>query len=153
MADALPPINLDLNGAGDPVVIVGEAEVSDRKVLLDLAPSLLDEQFVRAYAQILNHLARGYQYSVILDPEAFKASYLAKLAAEDHEQEPEAGEVRLSNYGKPDFDAIKPPEMDGDTLVFYAEDSYLGIPYRVEAPASKSALSEPVYTPMDMDAE
>jgi hypothetical protein len=150
MAEALPPIEFDENAAGVPIVIVGEVQVQELSKLLDTAPALLDPNYVAVYAQLVNHLAKGYSYNVIMDPDAFRTAYMEKRNAEDPDAPVNPAVPRLRNFGIPDFDSITTPAIDGDKLVFFAEDLFLGIPYRAEAPATHSAIGEPVYLPVEM---
>lgn len=149
MADGLPPISFELAGSGAPYVIVGDQEANDLEQLLLLAPNLADPHWLRARAQLINHLASGFEYEVILDPPGFEAAYMAQYNSEDPEEEVGPGEVRLIHYGVPDFTAIQPPAMEGDTLVFYAREAYLGVPYRVEADRTGAAQ----YSPMALSPE
>lgn len=148
MADALPPIGLDYR-AGAPHVIVGEQSAGDYDALLTLAPALSDPHWIRVRAQAVNHLAHGYDYDVILDPGAFKEAYLEEYDAEDPEAHPLPGQRNLRGFGVPQFDAIEAPKLEGDTLVFFATETYLGIPYRVVAKPGEA----PVYMPVPMGAE
>lgn len=148
MADGLPPISLEVANSGSPYVIVGEAQASDYDALMALAPALLEPDWIRVRAQLINHISNGYEYAVILDPEEFKEKYLAEFEAEDADTPAAPGQRRLRAFGKPDFDQIEPPKMDGDSLVFFAVDSYLGIPYRA---VSDGAGTELTYTPMVMN--
>lgn len=76
----LPQIDMALQVGDQPVVIVGETPVTEPARLLELAPVLLEPDFAAAYAQLVNHLAHGYEYSVILDPDAYEADYRADYA-------------------------------------------------------------------------
>lgn len=150
MADGLPPISLEVASGGAPYVIVGEAQATSYDALVNLAPALLDPNWIRVRAQLLNHISNGYEYEVIIDPAEFKEKYLAEFDAEDAEAAVIAGQRRLRAFGKPDFDLIEPPKMDGETLTFYAVESYLGIPYRVVQSGAGPELS---YTPMVMSQD
>ena len=149
MADGLPPISLELSGSGAPYVIVGEQQVSDLETLLRLAPGLAAPEWVKARAQLTNHMATGFEYEVILDPQAFEAAYMAQYNTEDPDEDVGPGVIRLIHYGVPDFTEIAPPAMEGSTLVFYAREAHLGVPYRVEVPEGGTAT----YTPMALSPE
>ncbi|MEP5730391.1 MAG: hypothetical protein ABJL67_13605 [Sulfitobacter sp.] len=145
MADGLPPLNIDVNAAGTPVVIVDGQEVHDVSSLVDLAPNVVEPKYARAYARLVNHLSHGYKYNVIMDPEAFEADYRIRFDAEDPDEKTVAGQVRLRNYGLPDFNAISPPSFEGKTLIFFAENAYLGVPYRVEVQTAVTSMGKPTY--------
>ncbi len=146
MADGLPPISMDFTAEGTPVVMVAEAEARDLAQVLSLAPALGDPKWLRAYVRVANHLAKGDRFDPIMDPVAFEAAYRAAYAAEDADEAPVPGNARLHNYGLPDFAVIKPPAMEGDTLVFYARNTFMGIPYKVTMPKG----GEPSYEPVAM---
>lgn len=146
MADGLPPISMQYDQTGAPIVIVEQARAADLADVIRLAPALSDPHWVRAYARVVNHLAQGDKFGLIVDPAAFEAKYRAAFDAENPDEEPQAGVMRLRNFGIPDFGAIKPPEMQGGDLVFYAENTFMGIPYR----AVMAEGAEPVYTPVAM---
>lgn len=146
MADGLPPLHMDINSSGAAVVVVDGQEIQDISGLVDLAPNIVDPKFARAYARLVNHLAYAYEYNVIMDPETFEASYREKYESEDPDEKVMAGQVRLRNYGLPDFSAIQPPMIDGNKLIFFAESAYLGVPYRVEAGTAVSTIGQPKYT-------
>jgi len=151
MVDDLPPISFVENNDGAAIVRIAAVEVDSRAELLDVAPFLLDPEHVVLYAQAVNHLAHGYDFIVIEDPAAFKKAYDEKLAEEAKDPGPHPGVARrLSTFGRPDLDQITAPAIDGDKLTFYAEQVFLGIPYKVEAAASQTAIGEPSYKPMEM---
>lgn len=146
MADGLPPMEMDFGDNGAPVVIVEQAQVGDMAGLIEAAPALMEPKWVFALAQMANHLAQGDDYELIVDPEAFKAGYMEAYEAEDPEEQVGPGAIRLHNFGIPDFAAIHPPKMDGNTLVFFAENVFMGIPYRAEMKAG----GQPIYAPVAM---
>lgn len=149
MAEDIPYIGFGLSAEGEAVVTVGPAEYLTHEALLDVAPYLLDPQHAALYAKAVNHFAHGFEYEVIEDPAAFKGAYLAQLEQEkggDWDQTI----AQLSDYGTPDFDLIAAPAISGDDLVFFARDEYSGVPYRVTAKVSQSAIGEPDYEPMAM---
>lgn len=146
MADMLPPIEMDFGANGAPTVIVEEAEAADLDGVLKLAPALSDPKWVRALARVANHLAHGDDYALIVDPAEFEKKYREAYDAEDPDEEVGPGTIRLHNFGIPDFTAIHPPMMEGDKLIFFAENVFMGIPYRAEMPSG----AEPDYQPVDM---
>lgn len=144
MSDGLPPISMDFTDAGAPVVIVAEARAADLDEALRLAPALSDPKWLKALAQVANHLAKGDQFEPILDPAAFQAAYMAAYNAEDPDAEPVPGNTRLHDYGLPDFSQIAAPAMKGNTLIFFARNTFMGIPYKVTMPLDGEAVYEPV---------
>lgn len=144
MADELPPIEMDFAPDGAPVVTVNSTAATDPAQLLALAPDLSKPEWVLAYCGLVNHLAQGARFEPIYDPDEFKAAYVAKYDAEDPDEEPQQGVTRLHDFGLPDFAAITPPQMAGDTLVFFAENAYMGIPYRVTMAPGEQPSYQPV---------
>ena len=142
MPDDLPPISFDITDAGQPVVMVGAETVTDVAGLAAAAPGLQAPDYAVPYAQLVNHLAQGYELTLIVDPDAFKAEYEAQRAAEG-ESEPVPGRPRLSDHGVPDFAAISAPRYVDGKLVFYARHNYYGLPYRVELTSGGAPSYEP----------
>ncbi|MEM1428882.1 MAG: hypothetical protein AAGG09_05445, partial [Pseudomonadota bacterium] len=149
MSDGLPPISMEMSGSGAPYVIVDEREATDVATLLQLAPALADPYWLMVRARLINHLATGYEFDVILDPAAFEREYLEQYNSEDPDEAVRPGDVRLRNFGLPPLGVVQPPAMDGDTLVFYARKAFLGLPYKVEVPPG----GEPVYLPIALAQE
>jgi hypothetical protein len=144
MADGLPPIQMDFNAAGDPVVIVEQQEVTDPAQILSVVPGLSDPALVIAYAQLVNHLAQGDRYELILDPAGFKDRFMAQWDAEDADAEPIQGSPVLHDFGIPDFGEIARPSIEGGVLTFYAQNVFMKMPYKaVLKPGGK-----PEYTPV-----
>ena len=144
MADSLPPLEMDFTTSGAPIVIVEDDEAASMVEALNLAPALRDPKWLRAYARVANHFATGDEYELILEPEEFKAKYMERYNAEDPDEEVGPGVVRLHNFGIPDFSAIHPPMKDGDTVVFFAENLFMGIPYKVTMANGEDPQYDPV---------
>ena len=149
MSDAVPHIDMGLTPGGEPVVMVGSAgtEARDMATLLRLAPGIALPAHAHDAALLVNHLSHGSAYQVIGDPKAFEQGYRARLAKEDPSAPFRDGAPRLLEFGVPDFKQIKPPRFEGRSLVFYAVDRALGIPYRVTA---AELAAKPAYAPMPM---
>ncbi len=144
MTDALPAIEMDFSPGGAPVVIVETVELTDTPKIHTIATDLNKPEYVYTYTALLNHLAQGARFEPIYDPEEFKAAYMAKYEAEDPDEVPDQGVNRLHDFGIPDFAAIKPPHMEGETLIFFAENAYMGIPYRVTMDPGQQPDYQPV---------
>lgn len=141
----LPHINLMINDAGAMVVSVDfETEYDNAPALLAAVPALREHPDKAAEA--VNHLSYGYDFSVITDPEAFKADYTAKYTAEG-DAPFVAGRPQLHDFGRQDLGALTAPTVEGEALVFFARDLTLGIAYRVEMPLETcSATYQPLPT-------
>jgi hypothetical protein len=146
MADSLPPLEMDFASNGAPVVVVEDVEASDLSEALRLAPALGEPNWVRAYSRVVNHFSSGGDFEPIMDPSTFKAKYLAAYEAEDPDEEVGPGVIRLHNFGIPDFAAIHPPMKDGNTLIFFVENMFMGIPYKV----TMRDGTQPEYQPVAM---
>ncbi|MCX7560260.1 hypothetical protein OS190_11830 [Sulfitobacter sp. F26204] len=149
MSDGLPPISTIVNDQGAPVVIVGDAQVTNAKELIEAAPALQKPEWIRVYANILNHMAHGYKYELIIDPDEFQAQYMKAYEAENPEEKAVAGLVRLHNYGIPEFSEIAAPTYEGETLTFFVRENYLGIPYK----ATLGSYFLPTYEPVTLTME
>ena len=148
MSDNLPAIDRGLADDGTPVMLVGrDGRAADMAALLQLAPDLASQEHAAALALAVNHLAQTGGYRVIEDPASFEAAYRARLAHEDPAAPWQEGVMRLSDFGVPDFGSIHPPRFDGGHLRFFAQDSLLGVPYRVDVPDLTAA---PSYEPMPL---
>jgi hypothetical protein len=132
MADEIPAMALALGAGGKPIVRIGEAEYDDLAALIAAVPVLAAPEALPLQVRVANHMAAGFRFEPIDDPAAFRAAYMAEYEAEDPEEEPVPGNPRLHNYGLPDFAEITPPGTQGDRIVFYARNTFLGIPYRAE---------------------
>jgi hypothetical protein len=146
MADGLPAIELDFGANGAPVVLVEQVEVSDPAALMQAAPALEDPKWAFAFAQMVNHIAQGDSHELIIVPAEFKEKYMAVYEAEDPDEEVGPGVIRLHNFGIPDFAAIHPPMKNGNTLIFFVENMFMGIPYRV----TMRDGTQPEYQPVAM---
>ena len=143
MADA-PEVIMDIDDVGEAVVRVGEAVATTLQELVSLAPELGRDETVGEYADLANHLSRGFSYTVIHDVDEFIDSYKRQRAAEDADEEVGPGEVRLSNYEVPNLDAIHAPRIADGKVIFFARHSYLRIPYRAEVSLDGQSRYEPV---------
>lgn len=144
MIDQPPAIVLGIDDDGGKLVLPSDAgQAHDMAELLKMAPDLARHPL--PLAQAVNHFAHGGQYRVIDDPSHFEAEYKAKLATEDPTKPWQEGVIRLRDFGVPDFASIKRPTEVGGQLVFYAVDSTLGVPYKVEC---ASLTAKPDYEPV-----
>lgn len=154
MTDAIPQVTLGLGEGSEYVVLIGEQdlEAADIAGLFALAPALKQPEAALDAALAINHIAQGVAFEVITDPAAFATHYKAKLASEDPNADWSQDVVRLHDYGIPDFDVIKTPAVSGATLVYYAVDSYLGLPYRVEVnlASPEIAVTDDSYEALDL---
>ncbi|MEP3331645.1 hypothetical protein [Sedimentitalea sp.] len=85
-------------------------------------------------------------YEVIADPVAFEAAYRARLEAEDPAQPWREGVMRFRDFGIPDFAEIAAPVLAGGVLVFFARDTFSGLPYKMELPLGDGPA--PAYEPL-----
>lgn len=143
-----------IDPAGDPVVVLGGDAGPVRTVteLFDKCPELRDTADPGQTAAAVNFLAMGYGFDLIDDPAAFKAAYLERLAGEDPAAPWSEFQPKLHDYGTPDFDAILAPYRDGARLVYFAANTHLGVPYRIEvdcaAPQVRAGNSDYIPLPL-----
>ena len=140
----LPLINYDISASGAPYVMIDQTQVTTPVDLIEAAPFLDGEDHVHTHAFLLNHMAEGYSHELIDDVAAFQARYMERYNAEDPDEERSPGAVRLHNFGIPDFASMHPPMKVGDELVFFAENKFLGIPYRVVLGSDRVLTYTPV---------
>ena len=131
MNDDLPLINYDVSVNGTPYVTIDDTQVDTPSDLIAAAPFLDGEDHVHTHAFLLNHMTEGYSHALIDDVAAFQKQYMERYNAEDPEEERGPGTVRLHNFGIPDFASMHQPMKIGDELVFFVENKFLGVPYKV----------------------
>ncbi|WP_299287394.1 hypothetical protein [uncultured Tateyamaria sp.] len=143
----LPPIDLMLDMTGAPMVRVDTAqEYTDIAALFGDVPALQQPANAETAAKAVNHLAEGFNFGVILDPQTFSTAYFERYDAEE-DAEWQQGQSRLRDFGKPDLSHLTPPQVSDGTLVFFADDKYLGLAYRVTMPFDTTI---PDYQPVPM---
>lgn len=154
MTDAVPQVALGLGDNSEYVVMVGadESEATDIATLLALAPGLVQPAAATETALAVNHIAQGAAFDVITDPAGFAAAYQAKLAAEDPDAPWSQHVVRLHDYGVPAFADITTPGITGTVLTYFAVDSHLGVPYRIEVDLAAPGVqvNDDSYKPMPL---
>jgi hypothetical protein len=131
-----------------PVVRIGGVRVATLPELVAAVPALLQPENLPVWCAAVNHLTYGRQYRLIRDPDAYRARYQRRLASEDPREPWREGVVRLCDFGVADTSVIDTPQALGDAVVFYVEDDYLGIPYRVTAPLPDHPEGEVRYEPL-----
>ena len=137
MSDPLPFLMLSRDEDGQPAVVIdGSYEtVKGSAELLAAVPALATPEGIGRYCDAINHFSKGGDYHVIHDPAAYVAKYQARRQAEDPDAPFVEGAARLRDFGVSDTSEITPPKLAGATVVFYAEQDFLGLPYRVTGPA------------------
>ena len=143
----LSSIDLMMDDTGAPMVVVGDTqEFSEIPDLLSGVPALAEPANAAEAARAVNHLAEGSRFDVILDPAAFVKAYTARYDAEE-ETPWEQGRPKLRDFGRADLSELAVPTVEGDQLVFYANDKYLGIAYKATLSFANSAIDyQPVPT-------
>lgn len=129
-----------------PVVKLAGTDAYTMGAALTAAPGLAEPAAVVEAARAINHFAQGYDFEVIEDPRKFAESYRATRAAEPEGPFVE-GRPRLSDFPMPDLDLLDVPISDGAYVVFFAVDSFLGLPYRVKASLAEG-VKAPDYAPV-----
>ena len=137
-------LEFDDEGDGTPIIVINGETVKDIHRIIEIEPRYGNPQWVSGYSQLVNHLSEGYDHELILDAQEFKKKYMEKYNSEDPNEEVGPGVIRLRNFGIPDFSLIAPPEYQGDTLVFFTENVFMGIPYKVTMKKAEAPQYEPV---------
>lgn len=144
-------VNMAYSGDDDrPLVEVGGARVTTPSELVQAAPALKQPDQLLLYCRAVNHLKHGTEYRLIPDPDAYRSKYRRRLASEDPKAPWQDGVPRVSDFGVCETAEIALPRMEGESVIFYVEDDYLGIPYRVTAPAPNHPEGEISYEPLPM---
>jgi hypothetical protein len=96
--------------------------------LLKQVQDLLKPEKLPIYCQIINFINTGVLFSYLEDIEAYKANYAdwMKTIGTEHLHP-------CANFGPFDLSEIQPPYVLGDKLIFYVQNNYTKVPYRVES--------------------
>ena len=143
----LPQIDLTIDDNGEPMVVVDDTQdFTDLSTLFAAVPALTEPDCAGPAAQAVNHLSEGFSFGVILDPVAFAEAYWARYESEEVAAWTE-GQPRLRDFGRPDLSELALPSVEDGRLIFYADDKYLGLAYKVIL-----AFANPVadYKPLPM---
>ena len=142
MSTHLPPFEFVQNADGLRQIIVEDQTCASVQECLSVDPSIADD--LASLSEVANFFARGYNYRVIHDVDAYRANYAERLASEDPNQEFQEGRIRLRDFGVADTKEMQPPRREGESLIFYVEEGVLGIPYRVTAGGDGEISYEPL---------
>jgi hypothetical protein len=132
------------------VVLVGGRPAATLAEALASAPELKAPGGLGKYCDVVNYLARGRKYRVIHDPDAYRARYDRRFLSEDPDAPFQEGVPRLRDFGLCQTAEIQAPRAEGGSVIFYVEDDFLGIPYRVAAPAPDRPEGDITYDPVPM---
>ena len=132
------------------VVLVGDQPAATLQEVLASAPELKAPAGLGKYCDVVNYLARGRKYRLIHDPDAYRARYDRRFISEDPNAPFQEGVPRLRDFGLCQTAEIQAPRIEGGSVLFYVEDDFLGIPYRVAAPGPDQPEGEITYTPLPM---
>jgi hypothetical protein len=145
-------LTLTQNDGEQRVVAVGERQVETLADLVEAAPDLKKPENLVMYCRAVNYLSRGNEYRLIDDPDAYRAAYEKQFQAEDPKAPFQEGAPRLHDFGRCQAEEIETPRVADGSVIFYVKDDFLGIPYRVAAPAPDRAEGEVVYEPVAMSS-
>ncbi len=140
--------------------VLSRDDTGQRAVLLDgnyyttlqeciaAAEGLVNLELLLPLCDILNYLARGRDYALIKDPDAFSEQYLQRLQSEDFLEPYQENKPRLSDFGVVDLGAIQLPKVVDQQLCFYVSDDFTGLPYSVTCPWPPEDASQLAYEPV-----
>ena len=150
MSDPLPFLMFSRDESGKPAIVIdGSFQlIGGPAELLAAAPALATPAGLDRYCDAINYFSRDGDYHVIHDPAAFVEKYQARLRAEDPDAPFVEGAARASDFGVFDTSEIAPPKVVGSTVVFYAEQDFLGLPYRVTGPLPAAPGGDLQYEPL-----
>ena len=150
MSDPLPFLMFSRDESGKPAVVINGSfqTVGGAVELLAAVPTLATPEGLDRYCDAINHLAKGGDYQVIHDPAAYVEKYQTRLRTEDPDAPFEEGVPRVTDFGISDTSEITPPKVVGSEVIFYAEQGFLGLPYRVTGPAPTEPGGDLRYEPL-----
>jgi hypothetical protein len=134
-------VDLGIAADGRNVLIVDGAQIDNLPGLRAAAPDLTPAALARA----VNHLAVGHGFSVIDDLVAYAQQVRARIEGEAADAAWQEGVFRLRDHGVPDVKALAVPAVSDGRLVYFAADSLIGAPYRVEVDLGGAAPTEDAY--------
>lgn len=146
LIDIVPGQEMD----GSAAAYEGDIVHGSISALVAAVPALLEPGAAGELARHVNNFAQGVDFEPIMDPAAFARAYRARLAEEEPARPWQQEVFRLSDFGVPDLEAIRAPELVDGKLVFFARQVVSGLAYRVEAPLE--ALDKASYDPVAMVA-
>lgn len=146
MAQDLPEIAMQMGPDDTPEIVIDEVKVFDLDRLLVLAPGLQEAEFAAAYAEIVNHMSHGLDYSVITDPSAFEAEYLAVLDSQPVET-PEEYRVDPSDI------VLEPAALDEADLGADTGEGSEEVAEPVEADADYAALEAEILAELEAEGD
>lgn len=145
----LPEILLSVTDEdGASIAVVGNDIYPSLDALTSAHTALQGTDAATELAQAVTHFARGKTFSVIDDPDAYEAAYIAQLETEDPSVPWQQGITRLVDFGVPDFSAITVPTLADGSLIWAVRDAFSGLPY--SAKASLPDLNAPQFSPMSL---
>ncbi len=131
-------------------VSAGGKQVASAAELATAIPALQDAANRDRYCDAVNYLSRGFQFRPIHDADRYRDRYEKKYRAEDPDAPFQEGVPQLRDFGYFDLTEIQPPRLENGSVIFYVEDDFLGIPYRVTAPAPGHPDGDALYDILPM---
>lgn len=133
MTTELPEIALGIDpDTGGPFAMIGDERLTEWSAVLEACAAAGAGSDAPTIARLFGHFARPLSYEPIDDPAEFEARFREALVSEDHDRGWVQSSPRLGDFGIPEFASIHPPRIEGDRLVFFARDTFTGMPYRAE---------------------
>ncbi len=89
---------------------------------------LLNPENLSIYSQLINFIHTGVSFSYIQDTEFYKTSYAEwiKTLGTEHPHP-------CTNFGPFNLSEIQSPKILDGKLIFYVQDNYTNVPFRVES--------------------
>lgn len=115
-----------------PVIQFQEKRFTDLSALSEASPALMQVQNLSLYCRIANFLCNGISFMFIEDIQAYQKGYGQRRSYE--KRRTEGLESSAADFGPFEVSGMHTPRIEGGNLVFYVEDAYYGIPYRVTSP-------------------
>jgi hypothetical protein len=115
-----------------PVVSYRGSRFATLADLSEAAPALMAPENLTVYCRISNFFFKGISFDFIEDIKAYQKGYEERRSYEKRRTE---GLISCgADFGPFDVSEMHAPSIEGGNLVYFVEDAYYGIPYRVTSP-------------------
>lgn len=134
------------------IVFVDDVRCSTVSEVLFKAPQLKAPEHALLMSKAVNHLVSSDAFRVIANVQEYKNNYHVRLDTENPSKPLTYGPTFLSDFGTPDFEAIRSPKLEGELLTFCASDRTTGLPYEVSVDLASGSpdRTQAAYKPLPL---
>lgn len=123
-------INFFFDQNSQPIIEVSGSSFNNLQDLFRKHPELNEAENFDKLTQMINFLAKGLEFHIIGNIEAFKQDYRERFEAREVELLDDSDD-RISEFFRYDVSGMHPPRVVNGKLVFFTKHDYTGIPYAV----------------------